>query len=470
MKFLLRFFFLSFLGAFPCFASQNSDPYPVVILGGGVGALTSAIYLGRAGLSPLVITGDLPGGLLTQSQAVQNWPGELEIDGFTLTAKMQKHAEASGAKFINAEVVGVDFSKKPFTIRVKFLEGKGKEEELLTESCIIAMGAKPNFLKIPGEEFYWGRGVSNCVTCDGALFKNRRVGVVGGGDAAVLEALHLADIAKEVFVFVRGDHFRANEEVRLESLIQRPNVKILYGAKVESIGGTKEALTHVMVKKGKEKPFQVDLDGLFLAIGSRPNTDLFQKALTLDDKGYIQLAHDQETKIPGVYAIGDIVDPVYKQAISAAGDGAKAALQAQKYLSNIPLIAKAKKAPISSSSLKDFGEVIEVTSLDQFQKEVKTSTVPVVVDFYAPWCGPCSRLSPLLESSANHLNGRAKFLKVNVDKFYDLSAAYQIRSMPTVVVLDSSGLVLDKKTGAHQITDLLKKLESEEFLKSRSTF
>ncbi len=450
---------LSFILPFLSINGAEPEPAePIVILGGGVGSLTSALYLGRAGLSPLVIEGSMPGGLLTQSHMVQNWPGVMEIDGAQLTGKMREQAEANGARFVSEEVIAVDFSKRPLIITTRCLDGSKKTRSFSVDSCIIAMGTKPNFLGIKGEQAYWGRGVTNCAICDGSLYKDKKVGVVGGGDAAVLEALYLSNIVKEVHVFVRKDALRAIEEKRVETLLRKTNVKFHYETSVQEVKGDGQNVTGVLLKTGS-KQTNFALDGLFLAIGSTPNSALFQNILQLDGQGYIVLKKDQETSLKGVYAIGDIVDPVYKQAISAAGDGAKAALQAQQYLSDrvnqlvvkSDLIKKKKSAKITH-------EVIEVSSAEQFQKEIDSSSIPVVVDFYATWCGPCKRIAPALESSANELAGRVKFIKVNVDKVYDLSETYNIRAMPTVVLLDSSGAEIQRKVGPDQISDLLKQL------------
>lgn len=442
--------------------AQEESPEPIVILGGGVGSLTSAVYLGRAGISPLVIEGPMPGGLLTQSHAVQNWPSELEINGATLTEKMREQAETNGARFLNEEVIAVDFSKRPLTITTRALDGTGKARQIIAESCIIAMGNKPNHLNIPGEQQYWGKGVTNCAICDGAFYKNKIVGVVGGGDAAVLEALYLSNIAKEVHVFVRKSALKANEEKRIEALRAKPNVKISYNTTVEEVKGNGQKVTSVMIRKNHEATTPFTLDGLFLAIGSTPNTAIFKNALKLDSQGYIILEKGQESSLPGVYAIGDIVDPIYKQAITAAGDGAKAALQAQQYLSyrENKLLKKNDEQSLKKKKTIIVTEVIEISSTEQFESEISNSEIPVVVDFYATWCGPCKRISPILETSASLLAGKVKFLKVNVDKLTDLSSFYDVQAMPTMLLLDPSGAELDRKVGIEEIAALLKSLES----------
>lgn len=318
---------------FLCVSSMIFAKEEVVILGGGVGAMTAALYLGRAGIEPVVIEGDDPGGLITQSTSVQNWPGEMEITGTALAEKIRKQAIANGVTFYSEEVVSVDFSKKPFVINTKVL-GEEKPRQWTADSVIIAMGTTPNFLGVPGEAEYWGKGITNCAICDGALHKNGKVAVVGGGDAAVLEALYLSNIAKEVTVFVRKGALKGIEEKRIRALRAKPNVKIVFNTTIEQMKGNGSKLTSIMVKTGDTPAIDFPIDGLFLAIGSKPNSQTFAGKLELDPQGYIFLKSDQETSIPGIYAVGDIVDPVYKQAITAAGDGAKAALQAERHLSD----------------------------------------------------------------------------------------------------------------------------------------
>ena len=449
-------------GSFPVASTQvASSVHPVIVLGGGIGALTSALYLSLGGLEPLVIVGKQPGGLLTQSHTVQNWPGELEIDGTALTDRVRQQAEASGAHFVNAEVVSVDFSKRPFLIKTRLLDARGQEQSLYAQAVIIAMGTEPNFLGVPGESGpagYWGKGVTNCAICDGPLYRDQVVGVVGGGDSAVLEALYLSSLAKEVTVFVRKNKFKGVEEKRLQTLLAKPNVKVFYQTTVQGIQGDGEKLTHVLVKSKGKALVPVPLNGLFLAIGSRPNTALFQKAVELDGRGYISLHRDQQTSIEGVYAIGDIVDPIYKQAISAAGDGAKAALQAQQYLADQLPVRKTRAASAKTGPAIPSSEVIEIATVEQLHQELKSAEGPIVVDFYASWCTPCQRLAPLLESSAEHLSGKVKFLKVDVERCQALRESYNIQAMPTVLLFDPSGALIERQVGTESISDLLHRL------------
>lgn len=459
---LMRLFlFLAFVtGSF-------AQTHPVIILGGGIGALTSALYLGRAELHPIILEGKMPGGLLTQSHSVQNWPGVLEIEGQNLVEQMRKQAIANGATIYSEEVVAVDFSNRPFTIKTQSTDGKKTLRTHLAESCIIAMGTKSNYLGVPGEKEYWGRGVTNCAICDGNLYQGKKVGVVGGGDAAVLEALYLSNIAKEVTVFVRKDFLRAGEKKRVQQLLSKPNIKVMYETQVSDIIGTIDGIQKVvLISKGKK--VSIPLDGLFLAIGSTPNSQIFKKDLELDEQGYILVEGAGVTSIPGVYAVGDIVDRKFKQAVTASGDAAKAALEVQQYISDHVEVAArpvVKEVPVEKpqtiakeTTVAYVGNVIDIKSQEQFNAELENSTGPVVVDFYATWCGPCKSIMPILEETATRLNGKVKFLKVNLDKMHALGNAYEIRSMPTVLLIDPSGDVLDRQVGITAVMELLEKL------------
>ena len=336
------------------------EEQPVVILGSGVAALTSAIYLARAGIPPVVITGPSMGGTITQSHNVQNWPGEISISGIDLSEKVKKQAELNGAVLQSEVVVAVDFSQRPFTITTKKILGSTEElKKYKTQTCIIALGAKPNLLGVPGEEGYWSRGVYTCAVCDGSLYKDKVVAVVGGGDSALIESQYLANIASEVHVLVRGDAFRTVEMERMKEVLSTPNIKVHFNTVVKEVKGDAEKTTHLLVEKtDTKKASSLPVDALFLAIGSKPNTEMFRGQLELDPKGYILLKNHQMTSVEGVYAVGDVADPEFKQAVSAAGDAAKAALQAQKFIASAVISLKqiVKAAAFSINSSQDSGE------------------------------------------------------------------------------------------------------------------
>lgn len=435
---------------------KNEEKAQVIILGGGIGALTAALYLSRAGLKPLIIQGNNPGGLIAQSHSVQNWPGELEIEGASLITKVRQQVIATGAEFLNEEVVNVDFSVRPFIIQTKSMTLNPEIRTLRADSCIIAMGTKPNFLNIPGESLYWGKGVSNCAICDGSLYKDQVVGIVGGGDAAVLESLYLSNLAKDVYVFVRKDHFKAKEKNRLSTLQNKSNIHVLFETEVtEILGNSNEVVAVALNKKGRNE--QLPLNALFLAIGSTPNSEVFKNHLKLDSKGYIVLDKDQQTSVEGIYALGDIVDPIYKQAISAAGDAAKAAIQSQQFLGD--RLQEFSSPKIAFNPLKKMkkSSMTEIISQEQFKTALE-SDLPVFVDFYATWCGPCKRIAPMLEKASQELEDKAVFLKVNIDDMPELSKTYQIRSIPTVLCFEK-GKLKDRKVGSEEIMTLLKDLK-----------
>jgi thioredoxin reductase (NADPH) len=437
-----------------------------IVLGGGVGALTSAVYLARSGITPVVIEGHAPGGTITQSLKVQNWPGEIEISGYDLTEKIRKQAQENGAVLASEEVVSVDFSQKPFLIVTQDVIDKSKKKLYRAHSCIIAMGAKSNLLQIPGESEYWSKGVYNCAVCDGALYKNKTVAVIGGGDAAILEADYLSQIAKKVYVLVRKDKLKGFERQRAENVLKRSNVEVLYDTIATEICGDKEKIQGIAIQNLKtEQNAILDLDAVFLAIGSTPNSQLFQNQLDLDASGYIILKKDMETSIPGVFAIGDIIDPIYRQAISAAGDGAKAAIQAHKHVSaaqgtkeSLPKLS-GSMIPKERSKKYEEGIVLEVIDKEQLSKILQSARIPVLVDFYATWCGPCRYLTPYFESWAKELKGKVLFCKVNVDKAQDLSAFYQIRAMPTMIIFDEKGKEKERQIGSNNIISYVKDLK-----------
>jgi thioredoxin reductase (NADPH) len=439
------------------------EEHPVVILGGGVAALTSAVYLSRAGFPPVVITGPIIGGTITQSHNVQNWPGEFSISGHELGDRVKRQAEQNGAILASEVVLSVDLSKRPFLITTKPIFGSADQiKRYKAQSVIIALGAMPNLLNIPGEigkDGYWSRGVYSCAVCDGALYKDQIVAVVGGGDSALIEAQYLSNIAEKVHIFVRRDEFRTVEKERMKEILSRPNIQVHFRTAVKEIKGDGQKVTHLVVHDSSaEAVFEVPVDALFLAIGSRPNTDLFSNQLELDSLGYVILKKHQQTSIEGVYAIGDVSDPEFKQAISAAGDAAKAAMQAQKFLA---LYSPPAKAEILSVIEKkpEMKKMIEITSKEHFERELREASEIVFVDFYATYCGPCRTFSPLYDAWAREYGDKIKFLKVNSDSGREIFVKYHIQVVPTVIILDERGNLIRKSSGSREIAEVDKRLE-----------
>ncbi|HEY2811533.1 MAG TPA: FAD-dependent oxidoreductase [Rhabdochlamydiaceae bacterium] len=459
IKFLLSILLLSGLHL-PAMANQTEEKYPVVILGGGVGALTSATYLARGGIQPLVITGPVIGGTITMSHAVQNWPGEMSISGEALSEKLYKQAEYNGALLRPEIVVGVDFSHRPFTITTRTIFGEGESDlkRYKTDACIIALGSTPNFLDVPGEEKYWTRGVYTCAVCDGALFKDKIVAVVGGGDSALTEVQYLSNLVKKVYLIVRGSEMRTVEKRRAQEILSRPNVEVMYESTIEEIKGSEEKMTHLVVHdKRKNATAEIVTNALFLAIGSHPNTELFSHQLELDKGNYIALKKNQQTSVEGVYAIGDVADPEFKQAVSAAGDGAKAALQAQKFLTSYcPNDHKAMAQDVPQEIKKG---VVEIASREHFEKLIKEAKGAVFVDFYSARCGPCRMFKPVFESWARDFQEKILFLQVSAEKVEELFDIYRIQAVPTLVIVDSKGEMIRKSIGPREISKVEKVLQ-----------
>jgi thioredoxin reductase (NADPH) len=300
-----------------------------LIIGAGPAGYTAAIYAARANLEPIVVQGLQPGGQLTITSDVENWPGETSILGPALMDKMQAQAEHAGAKLVYDLISEVDFSKRPFTCR------SDGGDTYIADTVIIATGAQAKWLGLPSEQALLGQGVSGCAVCDAAFFKNKEVVVVGGGNTAVEDALYLTRHVRKVTVVHRRDRFRA-EKVMQDRLFANPKVEVLWHTTVDEILGegapqrvTGIKLRNVQTGSVEHKP----IDGVFVAIGHAPATAVFLGHVPTDRDGYILTKPDSTaTDIPGVFAAGDVKDRVYRQAVTAAGMGCMAALEAEKFL------------------------------------------------------------------------------------------------------------------------------------------
>lgn len=299
----------------------------VVIIGGGPAGWTAAIYAARANLKPVVVEGIQPGGQLTTTTSVENFPGFPEgLDGTQLMLQMRAQAERFGARIQSGEVSAADFKRQPF--RLKLDDG----QELETQAVIIATGASAQYMGLASEQKLMGRGVSGCATCDGALYRGKRVAVVGGGDTAMEDALFLTRFAAQVTVIHRRDEFRASR-IMAERVKQHPKIKIMWNTVVDEVlDVAREEVTGLRLKNVKTGALtELPVTGVFIAIGHRPNTKAFGGQVNMDDKGYI-LAEHTRTNVPGVFAAGDVQDHVYRQAVTAAGSGCMAAIEVERYL------------------------------------------------------------------------------------------------------------------------------------------
>ena len=309
---------------------MNSNKTKCLIIGSGPAGYTAALYTSRANLSPVLYEGHQPGGQLTITTEVENFPGYPDgTTGTELMEDIRRQAIKFGADIRPGIITAVDFSKRPFTVTVD--DGSTIE----AETIIISTGATAKFLGLDDEQKYMGLGVSACAPCDGFFYRGKRVAVVGGGDTACEEALYLSNIAADVFLIVRKDHLRASK-VMQRRVLDKPNIRVLFNTNTVGLYG-EEFLegAHLVENKGTENEQRMDLelDGFFLAIGHKPNTEIFKGAIELDESGYIKTdGISTATNIEGVFAAGDVADPHYRQAITAAGSGCKAALDAERFL------------------------------------------------------------------------------------------------------------------------------------------
>lgn len=292
----------------------------LVIIGSGCAGLTAAIYAARAHLTPLIIEGNQPLGQLSITDRIENFPGFPEgIQGYELMERLHQQAERFGARFLSAQVDRVECTQKRLHCG---------DQAISSKAIIIATGATPRMLGIPGErEFFGGKGVSTCATCDGAFFKNREVVVIGGGDSACEEADFLTRFCSKVTILHRRDQFRASK-IMADRVLQNPKIEVLWNTIPLEICGVQK-VTHVRIRSGEQES-DLPCSGVFLAIGHIPNTAIFQDQLPLDEHGYF--LESGATKIPGVFTAGDCCDAHYRQAITAAGMGAAAAILAERYL------------------------------------------------------------------------------------------------------------------------------------------
>ena len=301
-----------------------------LIIGSGPAGYTAAIYTSRANLSPILYEGLQPGGQLTITTEVENFPGYPEgVTGPQLMEDLRRQAERFGTDMRAGLVKSVDFNKKPLEATIE--DGT----VIKADTIIIATGASAKYLGLPDEKKYNGLGVSACATCDGFFYRKKVVAVVGGGDTACEEALYLSNLASKVYMIVRKDYLRASQ-VMQKRVFDKENIEVLFNTNTVGLFG-EEFLerAHLVEHKGtdKEREFDITIDGFFLAIGHKPNTDIFRDFINLDETGYIKLeGPTSATNIPGVFAAGDVADPRYRQAISAAGMGCRAALDVEKYL------------------------------------------------------------------------------------------------------------------------------------------
>lgn len=299
----------------------------VIILGSGPAGWTAAVYAARANLKPVLITGMEAGGQLMTTTEVDNWPGAAEgIQGPELMERLQKQAERFGTRVVYDLVKTADLSKRPFTLTTDM------GETWTADALILATGASAMYLGLPSEEAYKGKGVSACATCDGFFYRKKDVAVVGGGDTACEEATYLASICRKVYMIVRKPHLRASKAMQ-QRVFSTPNIEVIFNHNTAEVLGDESGVTGALLRCNDGKEVKIDISGFFLAIGHHPNTELFRDQLQLDAEGYIKVEPGTSiTNIEGVFAAGDVRDPHYRQAVTAAASGCIAAIDCERFL------------------------------------------------------------------------------------------------------------------------------------------
>jgi thioredoxin reductase (NADPH) len=309
-----------------------TTPEKVIIIGGGCAGLSAAIYCARAELNPIVFAGDLEdkGGLLVKTSIVENYPGFADgILGYDLVTQMEEQATKQGARVINRQIVRVDLSQRPFTLV------DSDNQVYTTMALIVATGSQPNKLGLVDEAKFWSRGISSCAVCDGALFKNKNIVVVGGGDSAMEEALFLTKFSRVTLIH-RRDTFRASKVLQ-KRVLEHPKIRIIYNTVITELHGTHHLTAITLRNVVTSETSKLPVDGLFYGLGLTPNTQLFAGQLERDADGYIRHVsseYETMTSVPGVFVAGDAQDKVYRQAVVAAGDGCKSALDVNAYLNS----------------------------------------------------------------------------------------------------------------------------------------
>ncbi len=415
---------------------KKKNVVPFLVLGSGPASLAAALYGARTKVYTVVLKGNQPGGALTGTSYIENWPAIRKIRGTEVVQDFEDQAAQFGAVMIGDVAKSVDFSQWPFKVETE--EGL----ELYAMSLFIGTGATPRRLNIPGENEYWGKGVTTCAICDAPYHKGNEVVVVGGGDSAVEEALELSPYVKKVFVLVRTDKMRASPTM-LEKMKQCTNIEVVYNTTVSQVYGDGAHVTAIDIQDTQtHKVVKWDtIKGLFLAIGHSPNTALFDKnRLAIDNYGYVKLiGRTQATTIPGVFCAGDVSDPRYRQAGVAAGDGIKAGLDAvwwlmeQGYNKNFADKLDPYMFDKKASKHVSITQINSISEYEAFMKKVKNKLV--VLDFYSPYCPACMHMLPAVEWVGAKFSDSVAFAKVDTSIAFDLVKKFEVPQIPYLIML-----------------------------------
>ena len=416
----------------------------VVIIGSGPAGYTAAIYAARANLKPLMFeglqAGGVPGGQLMTTTEVENFPGFPEgITGPELMDRMRSQAIRWGTECHTEDVVEVDFSQRPFTIT-------STERTVKANSVIIATGATAKRLGLPSEKQYWNNGISACAICDGAspIFNGKELIVVGGGDSAAEEAVYLTKYGSRVHLLVRRDELRASKAMQ-NRVLNNSKVTVHWNTETVDVYGENNLMTGVKVRNTKTgEESEIASNGLFFAIGHKPNTDLFANQIELDDVGYIKVTPGTvATSVEGIYAAGDVQDHEYRQAVSAAGTGCMAALAAERWLSEGNLIIEYDRQPeVEKETVVTTKQATSEADFDlsdtkyvggyALRKLFHESDRLIMVKYVSPTCGPCRILSPILDKVVQEYKGQIHFVEIDIAAEPEIAQMGQVSGTPTV--------------------------------------
>jgi len=429
---------------------REENVIPVVIVGSGPAGLSASLYIARAGMKSVVFAGPMPCGQLTQTTFIDNWPGRERVLGIELMNDIKKQAQSFGAMIIHDSVTNIDFSQWPFSVQTE----EGRRFKAMT--VILCTGATPRKLNVVGEQEHWGKGVTTCAVCDAPFFKDKEVVIVGGGDSAAEKVFELAPYVKKTTVLVRKGSMRA-AKVMQERIASYPNAAIEYYKEIKQVYGDGEKVVAIDVYDNqKDVVERRSIDGIFLAVGHDPNNKMLNNSVQLDEHGYVVMKdRSQETSIRGVFAAGEIQDPTYRQAIVAAGEGVKAALDTTSFLYEIGFSAEVG-AHLEKNFFEHFSDVKkelkEITENQELYDYVLNAKGVVILDFYSTTCPGCIRMLPFLEAIAQKLEDKATIIKVNytavkktIYRELWLEHDIKVRRLPTLLVF-KDGKLLDMST------------------------
>jgi thioredoxin reductase (NADPH) len=441
----------------------KANVIPIAVIGSGPAGLSAAMYAGRSKHQTIVFEGHKPGGLLMDTTWVDNWPALPHFMGPDIIDKLHTQVESTGAIFLPYTITKVDFSVWPYTLTT--------EEGLVFHalSLVIATGATPRTLGIPGEKEYWGHGVTACAVCDAPFFRDEQVVVIGGGDSAVEQAIQLAPYAKKITVLIRKNRMRAAQSMQ-DRLKNYDHISLRYHVDVLEICGDNDEVTGVKVFNNKTDSEElIPVTGVFLAIGHDPNSGLFKDLLECEVGGYIRtMSKSQETSVPGVFAAGEVEDNHYRQASVASGNGVKAALDAIEFLSTIGYDLKmADKLKSQIVRKGDFDDTVVydvpvLTSYAQFETLTKKNPdTLIVIDFFADYCSSCMAMLPIFASVAQEFKDQALFYKVDVGQHMELAKEepFLVGKVPCLLVFKNGKLVARfmSEMNRQELTDFVEK-------------